>query len=477
MSIAAGVAGRILMERAGLAVFEALRRRFPEARRVAVLAGPGNNGGDAFVVARLLAEAGLALRCHLLGPAADLRGDAAHAARGYHGPVEPLAAFAPDEADLVLDGLFGAGLSRPAAGEAADAIERANASGVPIVAIDLPSGISGLTGAAPGAAIRASLTVTFFRRKPGHLLEPGRSHCGETVLAPIGIAPSVLDEIAPRTFANEPPLWRDKLPSPDRIGHKYDRGHAVVFSGGVTQTGAGRMAATAALRIGAGLVTVFSPPSALLANAAHLTAIMLQRCEDEAELAERLEDTRLNAFAIGPGFGIGEKAARFVAALLAADRSVVIDADAISSFRDAPQALFEAIGRSGGAGVLTPHGGEFARLFPDLAEGSGSKLDRAREAAARSGAVVVLKGADTVIAAPNGRAAINATGTPYLATAGSGDVLSGMILGWLSQKVPPFEAACAAVWMHGMAARLHGPGLIAEDLPAMLPQVLASLDF
>jgi ADP-dependent NAD(P)H-hydrate dehydratase / NAD(P)H-hydrate epimerase len=475
LTIEAGVAGIVLMETAGRAVFEALRRRFPHARSVAVLAGPGNNGGDAFVVARLLAEAGAAVRFHLLGERGTLTGDAALAAAAAIFSVEPLSNFDPVSVDLIVDGLFGAGLARAVEGAAREAIEKANAGSRPIVAIDLPSGVSGLSGAVMGAAIEAALTVTFFRRKPGHLLEPGRSLCGETIVADIGVPDTVLDAIAPKTFANEPDLWRDAFAAPNHAGHKYDRGHAVVFSGGATKTGAGRMAAAAALRIGAGLVTVFAPASALFVNAAHLTAIMLQRCEDETELAEHLTDGRLSVFVIGPGFGIGGKARAFVAAMLAADRQVVIDADAISSFKDELDALTAAVRASGGSAVLTPHAGEFARLFPDIAAGDGSKLDKARAAAERSGAVVVLKGSDTVIAATDGRAAINGTGTPFLATAGSGDVLAGMIGGLLAQKLPAFEAAAAAVWMHGVAAQGFGPGLIAEDLPNRLPTVLREL--
>lgn len=475
LTIDAGIPGIVLMERAGLAIADALHERFPAARSVVLFAGPGNNGGDAFVVARLLAEQGVAVRLHLLGERRNLKGDAALAAAAYRLESEALPDFDPSSADVIVDGLFGAGLARDIDGAARVAIEKANRSGKPIVAIDLPSGVSGLSGEVLGVAIQATLTVTFFRRKPGHLLEPGRSLCGETMVADIGIAASVLQTIEPRAFANEPPLWRETFSAPTHAGHKYDRGHAVVFSGGATRTGAARMSAAAALRIGAGLVTVFSPSSALLVNASHLTAIMLQRCEDEAELVERLGDERLNAFVIGPGFGIGEKARAFASAILAAGRHLVLDADAISSFRDEPDTLFEAVRIAKGSAVLTPHAGEFARLFPDLATGDGSKLDKARAAAWRSGAFVVFKGADTVLAAPDGRAAINATGTAYLATAGTGDVLAGMIGGLLAQKLPPFDAACAAVWMHGRAAERFGPGLIAEDLPSLLPGVMADL--
>lgn len=475
MTAEAGTSGHTLMERAGRAVADAAKARLKPGDRVAILAGPGNNGGDAFVAGRVLRNAGFEVSLYLLGGLSDPSGDAATAARAFGAMPEAVEAFEPAKAEIVVDGLFGAGLSRIVEGEGKAAIERANDSGTPVVAIDLPSGVSGLSGEALGTAIHAAVTVTFFRRKPGHLLEPGRSRCGEVVVADIGIDPAILKRIGPKTFANEPPLWKASLPQPSHVGHKYDRGHAVVFSGGASKTGAARLSATAALRIGAGLVTVFSPASALMINAMHLTAVMLGRCEDGNELRERLGDGRLNAFVIGPGFGIGEKAEAFVGILLDAGRHVVIDADAISSFKDRSETLFEAIGASRGWTVLTPHAGEFARLFPDIAKGPGSKLDKTRQAASRSGAVVVFKGPDTVIAAPDGRAAINGTGSPYLATAGTGDVLAGMIGGLLAQKAPAFEAACAAVWMHGMAGIAHGPGLIAEDLPGGFPTVLRTL--
>ena len=483
LTIAAGTAGIVLMERAAAAIAAAATKRFPAATRIALLAGPGNNGGDAYAAAGIFLQAGRHVQLfHLVSPE-KLSGDAAIAAAAYHGPASVLSEFRPEGFDLVVDGLFGAGLSRPLDGDVAEVVARLKAAKTPVLAVDLPSGISGETGGVLGAAIEADATVTFFRKKPGHLLEPGRSHCGEVVVADIGISAEVLGEIGPRAFENGPALWRERLVLPIEAGHKYDRGHAVVFSGGASQTGAARLAATAALRAGAGLVTVFSPASAIMVNAAHLTAVMLKRCEDAAELGERLGDERLNAFVLGPGFGAGENARAYAKAVLAAGRRLVLDADGITAFQDDPAALFEAASEAGRARkegesalVLTPHAGEFKRLFPDLAAADDlSKLDRARQAAARSGAVVVLKGRDTVIAAPDGRAAINASGTPWLATAGTGDVLTGIVAAQLAQRTASFEAAAAGVWMHGKAAEAFGPGLIAEDLPAMLPRVFAEL--
>lgn len=475
LTIARGTSGWVLMQRAGQGVFDAVRTAFPDARRVAVLAGPGKNGGDAYVAAALLGAAGLDVTVYGTGQAPS-SGDPALAFRQFGRSVRPIDAFDGRDADLVLDGLYGAGLSRPIEGAERRAVEAANAADCPTVSIDLPSGVSGLSGATDGPAISAGLTVTFFRRKPGHLLEPGRTHCGRIVVVDIGIDSEVLDILVPDTFANGPNLWSIRFPRPAAAGHKFDRGHAVVFSGSATKSGAARLSAMASLRVGAGLVTLASPPSALMVNASHATAIMLRRCTIPDDLEDLLSDERLDTFVLGPGFGIGAGARAVAAAILAARRAIVLDADGITSFAEAPDMLFGLICDHRGDVVLTPHAGEFSRLFPDIASDAQlSKLDRARRAAGRSGAVVVLKGSDTVIAAPDGRAAINETGTPYLATAGSGDVLTGLIAGLRSQGMPSFEAACAGVWMHGRAAEHFGPGLISEDLPHLIPRVLGEL--
>ena len=473
LAIASGVPGAQLMEQAGRAVAEEIFRRFPDTSAVAMLCGPGNNGGDGFVAARHLKERGYAVRLGLLGAAGTLPSDAAAMAERWDGAVEPLSADLLTGADLVVDAVFGAGLGRPIEGVLAELIRTVNASGTPVVAVDVPSGIDGTTGAVRGVAVRAAATVTFFRRKPGHMLLPGRAYCGEVSVADIGIPDRVLDTIQPRTFANEPALWLAQFPWPQSESHKYARGHAVMVSGPLWSTGAARLGARAALRIGAGLVTIASPRDALLVNAAQSTAIMVRQADGAAELAALLADARKNAVLLGPGAGVGEGLRALVLAALASATAVVLDADALTSFAGDADTLFSAIKSRAAPVVLTPHDGEFARLFGPL--GEGSKLDLARAAAKRSGAILVLKGADTVVAAPGGRASINATTSPWLATAGTGDVLAGMVAGLLAQRMAAFEAACAAVWMHGAAAKAFGPGLIAEDLPEMLPEVLADL--
>ena len=478
LAIAGGIAGTELMESAGRAVAEAVAERHPSGSRVVVVAGPGNNGGDGFVAARLLAERGARVEVMLLGDIGRLKGDAAQAAKKWTGPVAAAEARALAGAEVVIDALFGAGLDRPVEGTARALIEAINAGTAPVYAVDLPSGISGTSGAELGAAVKATHTITFFRKKPGHLLLPGRLHCGTVTVADIGIPAAVLDKIAPKTFENVSELWRRYFPVPKHEGHKYDRGHAVVVSGPLWSTGAARLAARGALRAGAGLVTIASPRDALAANAAASLAVMVRPVDGVAELAKFLSDRRLNALAIGPGVGVGEATCERVLAALLGERAVVLDADAITSFAADPQRLAKALrARSAQATILTPHEGEFSRYFGAL-DGKTqalSKLERTRLAAKLVGSVVVLKGADTVAAAPDGRAAIAANAPAYLATAGAGDVLTGIATGLLAQGMPVFEAATAAVWLHGEAAAAFGPGLIAEDLPEQLPRLYRDL--
>jgi hydroxyethylthiazole kinase-like uncharacterized protein yjeF len=477
LTIAAGTPGFALMLSAGQAVAEAAMDLVEEGP-VVVVAGRGNNGGDGFVAAAELAARGREVSVILLCERDSLQGDAASAARGWKYPVLPFNPQAIGRPALIIDALFGAGLNRPVKGEPYDMIEAINANGAPVLSVDLPSGINGDTGVVMGVAVRATETVTFFRRKPGHLLLPGRIFCGRGRLADIGIDLRVLKEIRPRTFENIPRFWHNSFPVPEIDGHKYARGHAVIVSGDLAATGAARMAARGALRVGAGLVTVASPRDALAVNAAALTAVMVRPIDTAIEFAELWTDKRLNTCVIGPGAGVGGRTRDFVVTALSAKRNLVLDADALTSFADAPDHLFEAIKASHDPQVvLTPHEGEFPRLFSDISNKhpGRSKLERVRAAAERSGTVVLLKGPDTVVASPDGRATIASNAPPWLATAGAGDVLAGMIAGMLAQGAAAFEAASIAVWMHGEAAREAGPGLIAEDLPEVMPAVFRHL--
>jgi len=461
-AVAHGVPSLTLMENAGRVVADAITARFKPCA-VTVLCGPGNNGGDGFVVARLLDESGFIVR---VAQDAEPKGDAAAMSDLWKGTRVALEPEALDGAKLVVDALFGAGLSRPLEGAYAQIVEALN--DLPVVAVDIPSGVSGDTGQSLGGVyVKAVLTVTFFRKKPGHLLLPGRVLCGETVVGDIGIPAEAANT---QLHENSPALWQ--FPWPKLEGHKYSRGHCVVVSGPAHATGAARLAARAALRAGAGLVSVASPPEAVAVNAAHLTAIMIKPFQGAAGLGALLSDRRLNTVVLGPGLGVGKETRDLVTSVLRSGAAAVLDADAITSFKDEPQALF---GLLDDKCVLTPHEGEFERLFPGLLDQSPSKLEAARTAAARALCVVLLKGADTVIAAPSGKAVINANASPFLATAGAGDVLAGLIAGLLAQGMTTFDAACAGAWLHGEAARHFGPGLIAEDLAETLPAILAAL--
>ena len=460
LAIAGGQPGTVLMERAGRAIADAIGLRWT-ARPVAVLCGPGNNGGDGFVVARLLAERGWPVRLGLLGRRNALTGDAAHHAGLWKGPVEPLSPELLDGAGLAVDAIFGAGLSRPVDGLPADVLR---AVACPLVAVDTPSGVDGATGEVRGYAPQAAMTVTFFRMKPGHLLYPGRGLCGDTRLAEIGIPPEVLNEIRPQTWENRPGLWR--LPDLETETHKYRRGHCIVSAGAMA--GAARLSAHAALRTGAGLVSITVTPRDMPLPAASPAAVILRPAAGLPDFRDAAGEARVSAIVIGPGAGATPQTRMRVEAALATGKPCVLDADALTAFAATPERLLAAT-RANGQAVLTPHEGEFARLFPKI---RGGKLARARTAAAASGAVVLLKGPDTIIAAPDGRAAINANAPPWLGTAGSGDVLAGITGGLLAQGLPPFDAAAAGVWLHGRAAQGFGPGMIADDLPDALPCAL-----
>jgi ADP-dependent NAD(P)H-hydrate dehydratase / NAD(P)H-hydrate epimerase len=483
IAIEAGTPGIALMERAGLAVADEAARRAKARGRIVVLCGPGGNGGDGFIAARLLMSRGYEVELGLFGRREALKGDPALAAARYEGPVLDAAAIDPGGGDCVIDALFGAGLARDIDGEAKAIIERVNAfarGGGPVVAVDAPSGVDGETGRVRGVAVEASASVTFFRLKPGHLLLPGRTLCGTIRLADIGIPESALARIGPQTFVNSPALWRGALPRPGADSHKYARGAVLVLSGPAHRTGAARLAARAALRSGAGIVTLASPLDAVAVNAAHSTAVMVAPFSGARAFEALLADERRRAIALGPGAGVGATLRKLTAAALtraAERRAIVLDADALMSFAGEAERLAALIARGGHEVVLTPHEGEFARLF-EGASGVGlkdDKLKRARAAARLMGAAVLIKGADTVVAAPDGRAAIGWDLPPWLATAGSGDVLAGLVSGFAGQGMPVFEAASAAVWLHGACGRALGPGLIAEDLPEALPGALRAL--
>lgn len=487
------VTGAALMERAGHGVVAALVETWPElaqgARRALVLCGPGNNGGDGFVVARLLHQRGWAAVVCLLGDAGTLPPDARlnHERWRALGEVRPLTGAALADCgsfDLCVDALFGTGLTRPLSGELAATLAPLRDAAERQVAVDVPSGLCADSGRGLGhgreaVPMPADLTVSFHSAKPGHFLAEGPALCGRLGIKDIGLKPGAQGQGAVHLTGR--PSGIDKAAGEE---HKYSHGHALVLTGGFGKTGAARLSARAALRIGTGLVTLGAPGAAQMEVACQITGLMLSRIDDGDGLAAMLEDDRITALCLGPGLGLERAQALVPVALTqgATRRAVVLDADALTGFREAPETLFA---RLHARCVLTPHAGEFARLFPDIAERlkqaptrgpAFSKLDATRAAAARAGCVVVFKGPDTVIADPQGRAAINAAcydrAAPWLATAGTGDVLAGLVTGLLARGLEPMQAAEAAAWLHVEAGLQVGPGLIAEDLSEALPQVL-----
>lgn len=462
-----------LMEQAGRAISNVIIRRHAPARTL-ILCGPGNNGGDGFVAARFLKKAGFTVEISCLGAVDKYEGAAAVAAKLWDGPIKPLSTDLLHDQEIIVDALFGAGLSRAVSGAAADILRALDQHGAFKVAIDLPSGLDGRTGQwlTETPPYRANLTVTFFRGKPAHYLLPGRIYCGELVIAPIDIPEQVLDQLQINLHHNRPELWKAHYPWPQALGHKYSRGHAAILSGPRHRTGAAVLSARSCLRIGAGLVTVVCPPDALDILAIKLTAVMVCPLAADSDFETAIADPRINAVLVGPGTGLAEATRTAALTALKLGKRVVLDADALTIFAGRAEELFNSPKQDL---VITPHDGEFARLFPDLVEAELDKVPRTRKAAERLGGVVILKGGDTVIASPDGRAVITSNAPPELATAGAGDVLSGIVLGLLAQGTPIFEAAVAATYLHGEAGRKFGAGLTADDLPDQLPEVLREL--
>lgn len=461
-AIDSGIPIYALMERAGQAVAACALKHYPQAQRFVVHCGTGNNGGDGFVAARALKASGAEVVLHVLGDVGKLKDAARQAFDALDMSSLPLHAYQPLQGDVVIDAIFGAGLSRDVPAEVASVIDAVAQASISVIAVDLPSGLCGRRGVALGRAFQAARTITFVARKPGHVLMPGRSLCGDVEVFDIGIPHRIVEAHSTSVVENHPALWASALTSPDDDTHKFKRGHLTVFSGPAHATGAARMSALAGFRAGAGIVSIAAPHDALGVLSATLTAVMLSPVETDEELEAWMSDKRHTTYILGPGFGDLERARRFVAALK--DKALVLDADGITAFKQSPETLFDLFAADAPR-ILTPHEGEFGRLFPAIAADAAlSKIEKAQAAAALSNAVIVYKGADTVIAAPDGRAAVNTNAPSYLATAGSGDVLAGIAGGLLAQQVPAFEAAAAAVWLHGETAQRLGPGLTAEDL-------------
>jgi len=451
-----------LMQVAGRAVAGAVIERYT-MRRVLVMCGAGNNGGDGYVAAQALREAGWDVRVGALS--APRAHEAQKAAATWMGPVETLSPVLLDGTDLVIDALFGTGLTRPLEGLAAQMVDAVNARNIPVVAADMPSGIDGNTGRMLGAAFKAEVTVTFFRKKRGHVLLPALAQCGEVIVADTGMYADVLNEINPVIAENDSALWFPLQQKHEVQNNKYDRGHALLF-GGPVMTGASRLAARAAQRMGAGLVTLAAPLEAWEIYAEALESVMVRPLRTPDDEAELLANPKINAILIGCGLGRDEGRREQILRVLATRKPCVLDADALSVFAEAPDFLLQNLHENC---ILTPHEGEFMRLFGDS---GADKISKTQNAAQKAGCLVLLKGVNTTIAHPNGSLVVNLNAPPWLATAGAGDVLAGMILGLVTAGMPVFPATCAAVFYHGAAAQAFGVGLIAEDLIDQIPALL-----
>jgi ADP-dependent NAD(P)H-hydrate dehydratase / NAD(P)H-hydrate epimerase len=453
-----GVSLEALMENAARSVAAEIISRFPQ-RPITILCGPGNNGGDGFGVARLLDDLGWPVSVHFLGDFDALQGDALTMARKWTKAIRTI--DQPFEGAVIVDALFGIGLNRDFP---ADLAKRIAAAKVPVVSVDVPSGVDGLTGQVRNAAVKADVTVTFFRQKPAHVLRPGKDYCGEIVVTEIGLPHQAEAAAQHLLWINEKP----KLPKHSFDTHKYRRGGVVVWSGDALHTGASRLSALAAQRAGAGIVCLAGPRDGLMVQAHHVTSIVLHEASTSGELSTLLESKKYAALCIGPAGGVTEALRRLVMAGIAAGKPVVFDADAFSVFEGHREILLRLTKQNKHV-VMTPHDGEFERLFPEIAAKSESRIDRARAAAALAHAIVVLKGPGTVIAHPDGRAAVQVGAPAKLATAGSGDVLAGLIAGLLAQGFDAFAAARAGVFLHSEAANSWPRDVMtAEDLLGMI---------
>lgn len=487
LTIARGTAGFTLMRRAGQGA-AAIVKTLYKPQAVTVLCGPGNNGGDGYIIARELKDAGFTVDVWSLVDPARLKGDARASFESWGGSL----CAEPDlSSSLIIDAVFGTGFNKKLEEPVISILKKIKNSNPDVIAIDIPSGVNGATGAADPAALPARHTITFARKKAGHCLMPGMALCGEIHIVDIGIPDDIIQEAGFMAQDNHPDLWKDRFPHRKTGDHKYAHGHAVV-AGAEKMTGATRLAAEACARAGAGLTTVIAPPGTGEIYRRTLAPHVI--VEDRKNgLAAHLSDERRNAVLIGPGAGCENTASlqKDVLDILTTSltptlspvgrgsldvvrtgegaKIIILDADALNCFKDDREKLYSALNKNC---ILTPHEGEFARLFPDI---DGLKTDRAQEAAERTGAVIVLKGPDTVIAAPGRKPVINTNAPPWLATAGTGDVLAGMIAGLAAQGMEPFDAACAAVWIHGEAARQIGEGLVASDMAGKVPGVIRSL--
>ena len=464
------IPGYKLMENAGEAIFKIIKKKFKKQKKIKILCGPGNNGGDGLVVAKLLKEnsfRNVDLFC--LVSKKKLKGDAKIAANKLNENLKSFNQFKTSSNELIIDGIFGSGLKKNISGNLKKVIEKINLEKPYCISIDIPSGINGDTGKIQGAALKSNDTITFTKKKPGHLLFPGNEYCGNVIVEDIGINLEKL-LFKPQIFENHPDNWRNKFPWPNHKSHKYTRGFSLIICG-EKMTGASRLAARGAARIGCGLLCLGVPKKSFDIYSIENPIALIEIIDDENDLNSLLKDKRINTILIGPGLGISEKKLKLILKIVKEKKKlVVLDADALKN-------NFKKILLKNRTNiVITPHEGEFMQVLKDLnIKNNKNKLSLAIKFVKKTKINLILKGNTTIICSQDGQISINTNSSPFLATGGSGDVLAGMITGLISQGMNIFEACCASVWIHGEIAKIKGPGLIAEDLPEMIPNVLKKI--
>jgi len=464
------IPGYKLMENAGGVIFKIIKKKFKKKKKIKILCGPGNNGGDGFVVAKLLEENGFQdVELFCLVTKNKLKGDAKIAANNFNKNLKSFNDFKISSNDLIIDGIFGSGLKRNISGNLKKIIEKINLKKPYCISIDTPSGINGDTGEIQGTALKSNDTITFTTKKPGHLLSPGSEYCGNVIVGDIGINLEKLS-FKPRIFENHPDNWRSKFPWPNQKSHKYTRGFSLIICG-EKMTGASRLAARAAARIGCGLLCLGVPRKSFNIYSTENPIALIEIVDDKKDLNNLLKDKRINTILIGPGFGISKKKLELILKVVKEKkRLIVLDADALkNNFK-------KILLKNKTKIVITPHEGEFLQVLKDLnIKNKKNKFSIVIEFIKKTKINLILKGNKTLICSQDGKISINTNTSPFLATGGSGDVLAGMITGLISQGMDIFNACCASVWIHGEIGRMKGPGLIAEDLPEMIPKVLKKL--
>jgi len=457
------------MERAGHEVFKLIENNFTKKQSVIVLCGPGNNGGDGFVVARYLMEEGYKVKVYTFANKDNYIGDALEALKNFKGVIKALSFFNLEKKALIVDALFGIGLKRKIKGRLKKIFQQIKKSNNPVVSVDIPSGISSSDGKILGSAIKATFTVTFHRKKAGHVLGDGKEFSGKLSVVDIGFSNKKMKN---RYIENSPHLWVKYFPWKKISGHKYSRGRVVVHGGQKEFTGATILSAQAALRTGTGSVKIICSKNTLQIYSLKFPSVLKTEINNIYQLEKFLKKEKITSILIGPGAGSNKKVKEIVKLILRKVKYAVIDADALTCFKNDLKSLYNLLDKNK---IITPHLGEFHRIFPTIKK-KLNNVDKVLIATKLTKSNIVLKGSSTIIISYDKKIIINDHSSSELAVIGSGDVLSGLIVSLVGdKKMSPFLAGCAATWIHGDIAKKYGKGLIAEDIVKGIPAALKRL--